>query len=62
MDRLTLKWSDPLGGSSNDYDLYVVDTHRHVDPRFVDEHSRRHTGSLREDRPSTSNVFLVIFK
>ena len=24
-DYVTLKWSDPLGGSSNDYDLYVFD-------------------------------------
>ena len=23
---LTLQWSDPLGGSSNDYDLYVIDS------------------------------------
>jgi uncharacterized repeat protein (TIGR01451 family) len=23
--RVTLKWSDPLGGSANDYDLYVLD-------------------------------------
>jgi hypothetical protein len=41
MDGITLKWSDPLGASANDYDLYIVNSLGAIE----DMSTNRQTGS-----------------
>ena len=45
-----LKWSDPLGGSGNDYDLYLLDSTMTTRNRRLHEHAERHPGPVRVRR------------
>ena len=46
---ISLYWSDPLGGSSNDYDLFVLNAAGTAVVGELDEHPERHAGSVRAD-------------
>jgi hypothetical protein len=59
---LSLTWSDPLGGSSNDYDLYVLDT---TGTQILASSTNFQDGTqdpYEKASYSTSNVWLVIIK
>ena len=46
---ITLYWSDPLGGSSNDYDLFRLNAAGYRGRGLIDQHPERHPGSNRAD-------------
>ena len=41
---LNLQWADPVGGSANDYDLYVLDERGHLDRGVVHQRAERCAG------------------
>jgi hypothetical protein len=46
----TLKWSDPLGKSNNDYDLFLVDS----DGQIV--------GTSNDDQTGTQDPYEIVFE
>ena len=48
---ISLYWSDPLGGSANDYDLFRLNAGRDCRNGELDQHPERHAGSDRAGQP-----------
>ena len=46
-DFISLKWSDPLGGSNNDYDLFITDSTGSTFLAASDQHPGWNSGSVR---------------